>query len=186
MTVVLPTESRHTRLRPPRPAFVDELYLRASIGEFPWLWRGAPETPQSFHDVLWRDVLVQFAIEDARRGEQIGLISAYGANVFHGYAYVSMVLMPDYQRRVWPFEAAALFGNYVFSRFNLANLYAESTDATYDQFRSGVGRLFTEVGRFPGRLLVNGERQDLIITGVSREQWETWGVPFVERCTRPR
>lgn len=160
------------------------MFLGAMNGEYPWLWRGLPETPPHFEEALWRDVLVQYAIEDKRTGQQIGLVGAYNANNFHRFAYVTLTLLDDYQRRVWPFEAIVLFGNILFTRYSLENVYAETTGELYEEFQSGAGRLFTEVGRFPGRLSLNDRREDLIVTGMSRAQWLDQGVPLLERCTR--
>lgn len=181
----LPLESRRTRLRPPTAQFIEHVYLLAATGEIPWLWRGAPETPQGFHELVWRDVLVQFAIEDRRSGQPVGLVSAHSASLFHGYAYTSFTLLPQFRKRVWPFEGTVLFGNYLFTRFGLRNLYAETTGSLYEEFRSGAGRLFNEIGRFQDRLMVNGEADDLVVLGMTAKQWADEGAPLLHLATRP-
>lgn len=177
----VPLQSRRTRLVPPDNVLVERLFLGAMVGEFPWLWRGAPQTPAHFEGALWRDVVLQYAIEDRRTGEQIGLIGAHDLNRLHRYAYASFTLLPEYKRRIWPFEAVVLFANLLFTRLDLENIYAETTSSLYEDFRSGAGRFFTELVRFPGRLLVNGEREDLVVAGMSRDQWLTEGAPLLER-----
>lgn len=177
-------ESRRVRLRPPSRTLRDALYQGAMAGEFPWLWRNLPETPQHFDEALWSGVLAQFAIEDVRTGVQVGIVGAYGANHFHRYVYTTMTLLPDYKRRVWPFEGALLFGNLLFTKYCMENVYADTTATHYQEYGSGRGRFFDEVGRFPGRLLVNGQREDVIVTGMSRDQWLVRGRPLLERCTR--
>jgi hypothetical protein len=180
-----PLTSRHTRLRPPNPAFVQELYELAATGQLPWSWRSATETPETFRQSLWSGVLTQFAIEDRRTGQSAGLLTAYGANIAHGYAYVSMLLHPDYRMRVWPLEGAVLFGNYLFVRFNLRNLYAETAAPYLDQFKSGIGRLFEIEAGFKGRLIINSEKQDLYILTFTRDRWRQSGEEALERCLPP-
>jgi hypothetical protein len=140
------------------------------------------ETPETFRQSLWNGVLTQFAIEDRRSGSNVGLVTAYGANLAHGYAYTSLILYPEYRLRVWPLEGAILFGNYLFSRFNLRNLYAETPAPYLEQFKSGIGRLFEIEAQFKDRLVINGEEQDLYILTFTRERWLRDGAEALERC----
>lgn len=177
----LPMESRHTALVAPGTALIERIFSGAMSGEFPWVWRGFPESPRHFEDALWSDVLVQYAIADRRSGEQVGLIGAYAANPFHRFCYTTLTLLPDYRRRVWPLEGVLLFGNLLFTRYDMENVYSETTSSRYDEFRSGAGQLFSELGRFPDRLLINGQREDFIVTGMSRDQWMAEGRPLLDR-----
>jgi RimJ/RimL family protein N-acetyltransferase len=179
-----PLTSRHVRLRPPTLRFIDTLYELASVGEIPWLWRGRRETPEGFRESVYADVLVQFAIEDRRSGDAVGLISAYDPNPHHGFAYVTLVLLPGYRFRVWPLEATILFSNYLFVRFNLRHLYGRSTEENFSQFRSGAGRYFEIEGCLRGHLIVNGEPQDLYLLTVTRERWRQVGLPLLDRIAR--
>jgi hypothetical protein len=170
----IPLEGRYTRLRPLRPAFVEQLFELATTTQIPWQWQG-PETPEAFRESLWHRVLVQFAVEDRRTGRGVGLLRADNANPVSGFAYLTMMIFPEFRMRAWPLEAAVLFGNYLFQRFNLQRLYAETTESYFEQFRSGAGQLFEVEGRL---------REDLYILTFTRERWLAEGVPAVERCTR--
>ena len=176
-------ETRHTQIRPPSQQFIEELYHLACCGQIPWQWHGRGETPGSFQESLWNGIFVQFAIQDRRNGQGVGLISSYQANAHHGFAYVSMTLMPKYRLRVWPLEGALLFANYLFVKYNLRNLYAESAEANFMQFSSGEGEIFEVEGKLKGHLLVNGQPQDLYILRISRESWFESGVKLLERCS---
>lgn len=178
----LPLRSRYTRLRPPNSTFIDHLYEMAATDQIPWPWPVVSETPTSFRESLWSDVLTQFAIEDARNGRGVGLISAYKANPIHRYAYVSLILHPAYHLRVWPLEAVLLFANYLFVKFNMRKLYAESAEPYFAQFRSGAGSMFEVEGHFRDRVIVNGAPQDLYVLTFSRERWFEHGLPLLERC----
>jgi hypothetical protein len=181
----IPLTGRRTRLVPPSRRFVDTLYELAASNQIPWGW-GGPETPRRFEESLWDGVLVQFAVEDLASGESLGLLRADGANVFHKYAYLSMILLPEYRLRVWPLEAAVLFANYLFRKYDIEHLYAESSEANFDQFRSGAGRMFEIEGRLRERVVVNGERQDLYILTISRDWALTEGTVLLQRLTSRR
>jgi RimJ/RimL family protein N-acetyltransferase len=162
-----------------------ELYELAATNQIPWSWGSPAETPDTFRQSFWSGVLAQFEIDDVRDGRSIGLLTGYGANLPHGYCYVSMVLHPDYRLRAWPLEGALLFANYLFVRFNLRHLYAETAATHLEQFRSGIGRFYEVEGRFRNRLVMNGEPEDLYILTVSRDRWLQKGVPLLERCIAP-
>jgi hypothetical protein len=174
-------DGRYTRLRPLTAAFVDELYLLAATRQIPWQWHG-PETPDGFRESLWRGVLVQFMVEERRTGRGVALLRADNANLFFGYAYLTMMVHPEFRMRAWPLEAAVLFGHYLFTKYNLQNLYAESATSHFEQFKSGVGKVFEVEGRLRDRVLVDGRREDLYILTFSRERWLTDGIKAVERC----
>jgi RimJ/RimL family protein N-acetyltransferase len=176
-----PLASRHVRLRPPTIPFIDRLYELACVGDIPWLWRGRRETPDGFRDSVYTDVLVQFAIEDRRTGEPVGLISAYDPNPHHGFAYVTLVLLPGHRYRVWPLEATILFSNLLFVKYNMRHLYGRSTEENFAQFRSGTGRFFEIEGHLKGHLIVNGEPQDLYLLTVTRQRWQKEGLPLLDR-----
>jgi RimJ/RimL family protein N-acetyltransferase len=181
----LPLTSRRTRLRPLGPQFLDELYERAVTGDIPWQWPGA-ETPEAFRESLWSGVLTQFAIEDRRSGRSVGLISASRANFHHGYCYLSLMLFPEFRMRMWPLEGAWLFGNYLFTRFNLRHIYAETPGPYFAQFRSGEGTLFDVEARFRDRVILNGEPHDLYVLAISRDRWLKRGVALLDRCLTSR
>lgn len=180
----IPLQGRYTRLRPLTPEFIDELFHLAMLNLVPWQWR-APETPDAFRETLWQGVLVQFQVEDIRTGRPVALVRADNANLFFGHAYLTMMLHPAFRMKAWPLEGTVLFGHYLFTKFNLQHLYAETTTSGFEQFKSGAGRLFEVEGRLRNRALVNGRREDLYILTFTRERWLTDGVAAVERCTTP-
>ena len=182
---VLPMASRRTALAPVAPMFAEELYRCAVRGDIPWHWHGMSETPESFSESLWSGVLVQYSIQDRRSGRDIGLISAYNANVYHRFAYVTLLLMPEFRMRVWPLEGALLFANYLFVKYDMRNLYAESAEPYFHQFGTGDGSFFDVEAHYRDRLLVNGEGQDMYVLRISRDRWLDRGVELLERCRPP-
>lgn len=180
----VPLVSRRTRLSPPTREFLDDLYRLATTNQVPWMWPG-PETPETFYQGVWNRTLCSFAVEDRRSGRGVGLLTAYNANTIHGYAYVSMILVPEFQMRVWPLEGAVLFANYLFVKFALRNLYAEAAGRYLEQFKSGIGTLFEVEGCLRRRLVLNSEVEDLYILTFSRERWLSDGDQWLQRCVTP-
>jgi hypothetical protein len=180
----VPMQGRYTRLRPLTPQFTEELYELASLNRIPWQWR-APETPDAFRESLWHNVLVQYQVEDLRTRRPVALVRADNPNLFFGHAYLTMMLHPDFRMRAWPLEGAVLFGHYLFTKFSLQHLYAETPTSHFDQFRSGIGKLFDVEGQLRNRVVVNGRREDLFILTFSRERWLAEGIPALERICGP-
>jgi len=176
----IPMQGRYTRLAPFSREFSEELYQLAAANLIPWQWH-APETPEAFQDSLWRGVLVQYAIQDLRTGRSVGFIRADNANLFFGFVYLTMMMHPAYRMKAWPLEGALLFANYLFTKFNLENLYAETTDSYLKQFASGIGTVFEVEGRLRNRVVINGTREDLYILTISREHWLAEGKPALDR-----
>jgi RimJ/RimL family protein N-acetyltransferase len=179
----IPLETRRVRLLPPNGPFIDKLYLMAATNQIPWQWSGA-ESPESFRRSLWDNVLAQFAVIDAKTRAEVGIVRADNANLHHGFSHISMMLFPKYRLRAWPLEAALLFGNYLFQKFSLQNLYAETPASIFSQFRSGMGRHFEVEACFKNRLLTNGEREDLYVLTFTRDRWAEQGLPALERLTK--
>jgi len=178
-----PLVGRRTGLVPPTAELVERLYRLAAVGDIPWPGHGA-STPMAFQESLWADVLVQFGIEDLRSGRPVGLLRAERANFFHGYAHLSMFVLPEFRMQGWPLEAAVLFGSYVFRRYNLEHLYAEAGDTELEQYGSGKGSLFEVEATFRDRLLVNGERENQYVLTFTRERAFTVGAALIERLAR--
>jgi RimJ/RimL family protein N-acetyltransferase len=183
----IPMVGRRTRLRSPSQVFLDELYDLAITNAIPWQWQTAAETPETFRTSLWQGVLAQLAIAELRSNREVGLMTAYRANLQDGYTYLSMTLLPEFRLRGWPLEGAILFTNYLFVKFNLRKVYAETSDSFISQFKSGVGTAFELEGHFADRLIVNGKPQDLYVLATSRERWlETGGRQVQRIASRPR
>lgn len=164
-------QGRYTRLSPVTPRFTEELYELAATNEIPWQWRHNPETPDGFRESLWRGVLVQFAVRELRSGRDVALVRADNANLFFGHAYITMMMNPAFKMRAWPLEGALLFGDYLFTKFDLLQLYAETPASHFEQFKSGAGKFFDVEAQFRDRVLVNGRREDLYVLTFTRESW---------------
>jgi RimJ/RimL family protein N-acetyltransferase len=171
----------HIVLRPPSPRFVEEIHQWIYDGVVPWHWRGRNESPAGFQDSLWSGVLVQFAVTQRSTGRDIGLVTASGASLFHGYAYVTARMHLAYRRKVWPLQSLFLFANYLFTRYGLRNLYSEVTPQEFRKVASGEGRYFDVEGRLRNHTIVNGVPQDVLVLHMSRERWLRSGLPVLRR-----
>lgn len=175
-----PMASRHARIQPPSNGFISRLYDLACQGEVPWIWSGGQRTLQEFRSALQTD-FVQFAIVRRRDSIEVGLMSAYDVDLFHGTAQVRFALLPQAQMRVWPFEAAILFANYMFTKFNLRKLCGRSIDKNFAQLRSGQGQFFIVEGCLKGHFMIDGASQDMYLAAVDRQRWTEIGKPLLAR-----
>jgi hypothetical protein len=180
---VIPLEGRATRLAPPNRILTERLFVHAMTNEIPWPFVGSM-TPTDFEESLWRGVLVQYAIESTRTGEQVGLLRADQANLFHRFAYISVFLLPEFKMRGWPLESLVFFANFLFKRFDLEHLYAEVAEVHLEQYRSGSGKFFEIEACFNDRLVVNGVRQNMYVLAVERDRALQLCASMIGRTTR--
>jgi len=168
-------------LRPPSGAFLDRLFELACTGEIPWNWNDRRETPEGFRQSLHDHLLVMFSAVDRRTGREVGFLAAHEYRPLHRFAYVSMTFLPDVRRRGWPLEAAVLFVDHLFVRFDLRHLYFRIVEHEFAAVRSGAGRFFDVEGRLRDQLVVNGQTQDLYIATVSASRWQDDGRRLLDR-----
>jgi RimJ/RimL family protein N-acetyltransferase len=180
-----PLTSRRTRLRPLSPRFIEDFYELAITQQIPWQWSTLEETPDAFRQSLGDNVLSSFMIEDRRDGRPVGYVSAYSPNFHHRFCFLTALLHPDFQLRVWPLEGVMLFVNYLFVKNNMRHIYLQTATPYFEQFRSGVGKSFELEAHFRNRLILNGEPADLYVLTVSRERWEQQAPDLIARITRP-
>jgi RimJ/RimL family protein N-acetyltransferase len=161
-----------------RPVVVEDYKFLYQLANTPpvslrWRFRGSTPSPEQFNARLWDGVLAQFVVERLRDNDRVGVIAAYNASFQDRFAYMSMLIKPASQRRVWPLEAGGLFLDYLFSAFNLRKVYGETIDFNYPQFQSHFADFFVEEGRLVRHSYHAGKYWDMRIDSVSREAWLT-------------
>jgi hypothetical protein len=82
-----------------------------------------------------------------------------------------MILHPDRTMRIWPLEATLLFANYLFTKLNLRNMYAQTRSRISNNSRSGKGTFFEIEGRLRDSAIVNGQARDVYILTFTRKRW---------------
>jgi RimJ/RimL family protein N-acetyltransferase/acyl carrier protein len=169
-----PLSSRRTRQRPVVAA--DYAYLwdlaRSDGDAVLGRERGRVVSPERFATALWQGVLAQHIILDAATAAPVGLLRAYDTDLRNGFAYLGLALERRVRGRGWPFEAMALFVNYLFRTWPLRKLYAELLAPSRQAIASGLGGLLAEEGRLVAHEYVDGAWVDLYIVGLFRERWE--------------
>jgi RimJ/RimL family protein N-acetyltransferase len=138
---------------------------------------------------LWDRVLCHFIVQ--RNGTEvvrIGYVSIYNADLMSRTAFFSGISAPPWFRSGLVFDALALLFGYAFSAFDLRKLYAELADNNFEQFQSGVGRLFTEEARLRDFVFRDGRYRDLVYLSITREHWDELAariMPHVSVRARP-
>ena len=132
---------------------------------------GATPSPDRIASSLWDSVLAQFIIEGVGSGGALGLVAITSPNFRDGFAYISALGSPIVQGVGLIVEGVMLGFNYAFVTWPFRKLYMEAAEESYNEFKSGLGRFFSEEGRLRQHTFWNGHFMDLVILAVYRETW---------------
>ena len=188
----LPLRGRFTHLRPLRTDDYEWLHFAMSDPRvaYRYRYRGGTSNPEQFVSQLWAGVLAQYMIVTPN-DDKVGLVAVYNADLSDGTAYFAAFIDSDLQQKGWPFEAVAIFIDYVFTLWSLRWLYFEALEFNYDSIASGSGRFLQELGRLPGHAVVMGVETDLVIGGIKGTDWarmraESPLAPLLDPVWKPR
>lgn len=145
---------------------------------------GATPSPEKVAATLWESVLAQFIVESARSGQQVGLVAVTSPDFRNGFAYLSALGVPETHGSGLVAEAALLAFHYGFTTWPLRKIYMESTDDSFDAFRTGLDDFFQEEGRLRDHVFWNGRYVDMVILAVYRETWSRLAPRMVKLLTR--
>jgi len=178
--------SARVRLDPVERGDYDQLYALSVSEQDVWGWGLELPNPETFVGSLWRNILAQFVLRPVGSAPQsLGIVRAYSPNLHHGYCYFSMILEAEARGLGWPLEGAVLFLRYLFDKYPLVKIYAETTDAVLEGLTGLTSLGFAIEGRLTGHLLVQGQRRDYLIVALSRERftslWSRYSAPRVDR-----
>jgi RimJ/RimL family protein N-acetyltransferase len=121
-------------------------------------------------------VLAQFLVVRSDTGEPVGLVACYNADFRHSYAYLAMIVAPQYEANGWPLEAAGVFLTYIFETFGFHKVYMESVEFNYRQLASGAGSLFHVEGCLRDHEYHLGQRWHQYTLAIYAQEWtETVG-----------
>ncbi len=147
---------------------------------------GATPSPDKIASSLWESVLAQFIIESASSHKALGLVAITSPNFRDGFAYISALGSAEMQGSGLVTEGVLLAFNYAFTTWPFRKIYMEATEESYQAFKSGLGRFFTEEGCLREHAFWNGYFMDLLILAVYRETWARYAPVFLKRLhTRP-
>ncbi len=172
-----------TQLILPSESTGDFLFSLAMQSGEAWAWKGRPPLRRNIDESIWSDTFEHAVIVDLASGQLCGYVAIHAVNLFHGIGYMSLYLDSRARGRGFPFEAAALLIQRTFDYTTMVKLYTESTDDTASSFGRGV---FTQEGRLRDYRLVRGVRRDLVVSAVSRDDWNDRIRPALALSLTPR
>lgn len=175
---------RWVRLRAIRPSDYDFLYslsLGPGVGTL-WRHRGQSVSPERFVALLWTDVTAQFMLTSRESGRQFGYVSCVQADHRHGFAFLAMVISPEFQRRGWPIEGFFLFVEYLFLTFGFRKLYLETFDFNLVAFESATRGLLKEECRLSDYEAYQGGFADKVILSIDQRTWDERSVRVLGRA----
>jgi RimJ/RimL family protein N-acetyltransferase len=142
---------------------------------------GATPSPDRIATSLWESVLAQFIIEGSGSGEALGLVAITSPNFRDGFAYLSALGLPTVQGSSLIVEGVMLGFNYAFLTWPFRKIYMEAAEESYTEFKSGLGRFFSEEGCLRQHTFWNGRFMDLVILAVYRETWDQHAPRMLNR-----
>jgi RimJ/RimL family protein N-acetyltransferase len=142
---------------------------------------GATPSPDKVASSLWDSVLAQFIVEGVTTQRPLGLVSVTSPNFRDGYAYLSAVGTPDAQGSGLIAQGVLLGFNYAFLTWPFRKIYMEVSETSYEAFRSGLGRFFTEEGHLREHAFWDGRYTDVFILAVYRATWAERGPRLLAR-----
>jgi len=175
-------------LRPLLTSDYEPIRLAEASGLVNELWRnrGLTPSPEAFVQRLWQNVAAQYlVVPRTSPNHPAGIVMAYNASFLDGYAYVGFARFPNTSRNTALLEGAALFVDHLFTIWPLRKLYAEATEASFEQFASGQDRIFEVEARLNRHIYSRGEYVDQLILSCTRERWLQWGRRFAEWASAP-
>lgn len=165
--------TQHVELRAVFSSDYDYLYSLLCHPDiaFRCRYRGSPPRPDLFARDLWEGALAGFAIVSTEQQSTCGIAIAYNADLRSRHVYGALVVDPRAPRG-WGVEAAELFVDELFTRFELRKIYFECLDFNLGQFASGIGPWLIEEGRLTRHELFGGRYCDVHILALHRDCWQ--------------
>ncbi len=101
---VAPLRGRQIVLRQIMPEDYRFLRVAELRGELAlrWRFRGATPSPDRWTHTFWDGVLAQFLVTTVRKGQPIGIVTAYRPNFHDGHAYVGVAALEQSPARAIP------------------------------------------------------------------------------------
>ena len=167
--------TRRARLRPVDAGdypLLYELAVNPAVGTL-LRFRGATPDPDTFARSVWEHVLAQFIVTAEPDDQPVGLVVLSSPDFANGYAYLSALSIPEWHHTGLMIHGIGMLIEHAFHNWSFRKLYAECITPSYNTFKSGNGRYFTEQACLPEREFVAGTYQDLHILAIDRNQLGT-------------
>jgi len=117
------------------------------------------------------------------RGETVGTVYAYDANLVHGWAYMAIYINPKYrgtQRAIAPI-AWALLVEYLFTAFPFRKIYAEAYGFNPLSLKTMRTAGLILEAQTPQHFFWNGAYYDMFLFALYREQLPTTVGKFLDK-----
>lgn len=152
-------------LAPVTPDSYQALYTLATHEAAQWTWRyrGNPPPFESFVGDLASNTVQHLVVRRAD-GSLAGHVAAYDWNPQSQYAYLSVLIAPDYARAGWPLEGVVLFLRQLLAILPLRKVYLEFPARNEAVLGQGVySQVFHLEGRLRDHNRIAGGYEDSVI-----------------------
>ncbi|MHB8318674.1 MAG: GNAT family N-acetyltransferase [Acidimicrobiales bacterium] len=167
------TSSRIT-LREVLPSDYMFLYKIAAdpVNGYRWRFRNSIPSFEEFVGTMRSPgMLMQLLVVSATSGQPFGVVICYKADFRNKHAHIAVQGHQRVLFRGLMLEAARLFIDLLFTRYEFNKLYAETYGFSLETFRSVLKGPFVEEGRMRNHEWYLGKWWDLSIIAVYREDW---------------
>lgn len=137
-----------------------------------WRHRGATPSPEAFAQTLWSGVLAQYLVDVGRGGQPLGLVTAYGADLQSGTAWLAFARFPGTGHPAAFAIGARRFVDHLFATWPLRKLYAEVLAPNLAAFEGVTDRVFVAEGCHRDHAFLDGSYVDQHLYALWREQWQ--------------
>lgn len=168
------------RLEPLTVGHYDELFVLLVRAERHQRWRlrGAVPSPERFVQIIWADVIAQFAVVQSANSTVVGLLQIHEADLRSGHAQVTLIVADELRNEAWPLEALQLGCRYAFESWDLRKLYIQVLESRLDMTMAALEPIEPCVeGRLFGHEYSNGAYEDLVQLAIRRVDVSLEDVP---------
>jgi RimJ/RimL family protein N-acetyltransferase len=164
---------RHTCVRPALPSDYDWLYQIAVLTPAGSRWRLHGEVPnmEQFIQFVYQGSKITSIVENLD-GRRLGMVQAWNADPMARHSQITAFLSPEAEGKGWPLEGLLMFVDYAFRAFNLRKIYIETLETELRYYKSLVGAVMHEEGRFRGHKYVFGEWIDCYMLAIYRNDFK--------------
>lgn len=131
--------------------------------------RASTPSPEAFHQLLWRGVVSQFAVQAGP--QPIGIVSLLEPDWRNAHAHLAAVATSEWRGSGLILEGLSHLIDWTFDQFPLRKLYLETLATNYAAYKSGNGRRFQVEGILRDHEYIDGHWDDLIIAAIHRDTW---------------
>jgi len=171
----VPLSGRRVRLERLAPRHISSLHRIASDEAAATMWPlfGRIVSAEEFEGYLWRLSQLQFVVLRRDSGVPVGLLQGVDEDLRNGTIGLALFVDPTLWQAGWPFEGAVLFLEYLFNGLGYRKVYCHMPASVLDRLGGPLDVHLVREGTFNQHLKAGDGYEDLHISSIHREAWDS-------------